>query len=305
MNSYYPFGLQFNSYSRVTSKQNDYLYNGKELQDELDLNWLDYGARIYDPAIGRWHVVDPMADIDHSIGFSPYHYAANNPLLYNDLDGMDFIIYYKDNEGNNQQFRFNGSNSDEAPDNEYVQQFLTAYHYNVNNGGGEAMAAAACDSEVNIGIVNSNLTTTSNNGYVYWNPMVGSENESNTLSPATILEHEVDHQYDDIKNPDEHSARRAEKSSNWTNMEEKRVIQGTERKTAIANGEIGKNEVTRTTHKTSTTTGSVIVKGVTSTKVDNQKTAEYYERLAKQEGLYVGYRDLFLQKAQYYRNRKD
>ncbi len=83
---YYPFGLSFNSYQRVTSKENDYLYNGKELQDELDLNWLDYGARMYDPAIGRWLVVDPMAD--KYIKISPYAYVANVPTLLVDPDGM-------------------------------------------------------------------------------------------------------------------------------------------------------------------------------------------------------------------------
>lgn len=40
---YYPFGLAFNSYQ--SGLKNDYLYNGKELQNELDLGWYDYGAR--------------------------------------------------------------------------------------------------------------------------------------------------------------------------------------------------------------------------------------------------------------------
>jgi len=92
---YYPFGLEFNSYRRVTSTPNDYLYNGKEKQDELGLDWLDYGARMYDPAIGRWHVVDPLAD--SSVFMNPYHYVRNNPILRIDPDGrLDVYVYGND-----------------------------------------------------------------------------------------------------------------------------------------------------------------------------------------------------------------
>jgi RHS repeat-associated protein len=95
---YYPFGLSFNSYQRVTSKQNDYLYNGEELQDELDLNWLDYGARMYDPAIGRWHVVDPLGELAYS--WTLYRYGFNNPLRFIDPSGMveEDPIYNKKGE---------------------------------------------------------------------------------------------------------------------------------------------------------------------------------------------------------------
>jgi hypothetical protein len=41
---YYPFGLTFNSHNRENSLVNQYQYNGKETQDELNLGWLDYGA---------------------------------------------------------------------------------------------------------------------------------------------------------------------------------------------------------------------------------------------------------------------
>lgn len=60
---YYPFGLAFNSYS--SGVKNDFLYNGKELQDELDLGWYDYHARQYDPTVGRFMSVDPHADLYH------------------------------------------------------------------------------------------------------------------------------------------------------------------------------------------------------------------------------------------------
>ncbi|MGB7499380.1 MAG: RHS repeat-associated core domain-containing protein, partial [Moheibacter sp.] len=67
-------------------------YNGKEFQDELNLNWYDYGARNYDPALGRWMNMDPLAEKFSPI--SPYIYVANNPLAFYDPDGKD--IYHLD-----------------------------------------------------------------------------------------------------------------------------------------------------------------------------------------------------------------
>ena len=87
--SYYPFGMLLAGHSYMNPIQeveNKYLYNGKELQDDLGLDWYDYGARFYDAAIGRWHVVDPMAE--KYIEMSPYVNCANNPLRFYDSDGM-------------------------------------------------------------------------------------------------------------------------------------------------------------------------------------------------------------------------
>ncbi len=59
---------------------------GEEFQDELGLDWLDYGARMYDAQLGRFHVIDMLADTFHFQ--TPYSYAINNPIKYIDYMGL-------------------------------------------------------------------------------------------------------------------------------------------------------------------------------------------------------------------------
>ena len=74
--------------------ENKYLFNSKELQDEqlggINLDLYDYHSRMFDPALGRWNAIDPLAEDYYDQ--SPYHFAGNNPIVFVDPNGLAY--YY-------------------------------------------------------------------------------------------------------------------------------------------------------------------------------------------------------------------
>lgn len=117
-NHYYPFGLKHKKYGSVdmdfvvideeteegyyvgvdvvppqARKTYQYKYNGKEFQDELNLNVYDYGARNYQPDLGRFFVIDLFSE--QYSDRNPYHYVSNNPVNKVDVQGH-FEISVKD-----------------------------------------------------------------------------------------------------------------------------------------------------------------------------------------------------------------
>lgn len=82
VNHFYPFGGVFAS----TASIQPFKYNGKELDRNGGLDWYGYGARMYDPILGRFVTTDPLAEISYMV--NPYAYCMNNPFNRVDPSGM-------------------------------------------------------------------------------------------------------------------------------------------------------------------------------------------------------------------------
>jgi RHS repeat-associated protein len=112
VDDYYPFGLTYNSSERSGFTTNKRLFNGVEFQDELDLGLYQTLFRMYDPMLGRFIQIDPLADFFP--GINPYNFGLDNPISFGDPDGLgplDWLIGTKEERQNRRMSRRNARRS--------------------------------------------------------------------------------------------------------------------------------------------------------------------------------------------------
>ena len=209
--NYYPSGTQFCD-GTTDSKVLYHKYNGKEFDRMHGLNTYDYGARQYNPVLGRWDRVDPLSEKYY--GVSPYAYCGNNPMNAFDPDGRK--VRYINNASNDFKRKFaNAINILNKHGVGYIFSKLERLRttiYIAQMPTEELLKGTApfFDSKSNTIYWDTNMAVKTTNGTI--------------MSPYTILNHEGDHALDSVKNPKGHKKDKETKDKKYGNIMERKKL---------------------------------------------------------------------------------
>lgn len=175
----------------------------------------------------------------------------NNPINAIDPDGEKVIIHYS-KYGYHLTYKFQGFGNQRSlrvPNDQFILDFISAYLYNKHNGGGDNMILAVTNPKYTVHVYEAsdpvtcdeNETTVefyNGKANLIWEPRKGIiTTTGGRQSAATRLEHEFDHAIHQAQNGTLHREMQKETDKQYESTEERRVITGSEAKTAKANGE--------------------------------------------------------------------
>ena len=232
--NYYPSGTPYADPAAVmNANMQPYKYNGKELDRMHGLDTYDYGARQYDPVLGRWDRMDPLCEKYYSV--SPYVYCHDNPVMHIDPDGRKIVM----SQNNSQEYNF---------------QYNNAITYLKEHGCSSLISYLEdIPIEITIQEIGSNKQNSTDIrigvNIIEWNAKQGLLTDlGHILSPAIRLYHELAHQEHKLRNPDKFLEDSKPNDSVYQSKDDENIINNEETDAARKCGEIPQDAITRESH---------------------------------------------------------
>ncbi|KUJ50908.1 RHS repeat-associated core domain-containing protein [Chryseobacterium sp. JAH] len=175
--NFYPYGMKQENTLQSNPAYN-YEHSGKEFQKET--GWSDFGARMYMADIGRWGVIDPLAETTTRI--NPYNYALDNPISFIDPDGRKAMALMDPVEtffpaGGYIDFMMRGGDHTFGSFQSFLEGnspfgYMKAFQAGGSGGGGGGSYATFGQTPAYAAFMSGQTSSITNaNGYLYWNTL--------------------------------------------------------------------------------------------------------------------------------------